>query len=48
MKQWLDAKSADDSISEQDKDRKISAVIGYKAESNERPNWEHVSNLNAD
>ena len=47
MKQWLDAQSVDDIISEQGKDRKISVVIGWKAESNERPNWEHVSHLDA-
>ena len=48
IRQWLDANSADDIISEQGKDRKISVVIGWKAESNERPNWEHVSHLDAD
>ena len=48
MKQWLDAKSNDDIISEQGKARKISVVVGWKAESNERPNWEHVSHFDAD
>ena len=48
MKQCLDAKSADGIISEQGKDGKISVVIDWKAESNERPNWEHVSHLDAD
>ena len=48
MKQWLDAKSTDDIINEQHGDRKISAIMAWKAESNERPNWERVSHLDAD
>ena len=48
MKQWLDAKSTDDIISVQGNDRKISVVVGWKAESNERPKCEHVAHLDAD
>ena len=48
MKQWLHAKSTDDIINEQHGDRKNSAIMAWKAESNERPNWERVSHLDAD
>lgn len=48
MKQWLDAKSTDDIKNEQGKDRKISVVVGWKTDSDERPSWEQVSHLDVD
>ena len=48
MRQWLEAKSTDDKIREQNQDPKISTVIGWKSASTERPNWERVSHLDPD
>ena len=48
MRQWLEAKSTDDIIREQNQDPKISTVIGWKSASTERPNWERVSHFDPD
>ena len=48
MRQWLDAKSTDEIMHEQNQDSKISTVIGWKNASVDRPKWEDVSHLDAD
>lgn len=48
MKEWLEVKSPDDIKSEQEKDSKIATVLKWKEETDERPEWESASHLDAD
>ena len=48
MTQWLEAKSSDDILREQNRDSKISIILSWKNASAKRPKWELVSHLDAD